>query len=66
MSENAPPEFTDLDPFVALMERRLYRQLITQAERALAKAERGDAYVPRAELLTSLELLEAARKVRSR
>lgn len=66
MSETAPPEFTDLDPFVSLLERRLYKQLVTLAECQLAKVERGDAFVPSEAAMAAVKLLEAARKVRQR
>lgn len=56
--------FSDLDHFLDLAERRLYRLLVVHGERKVARVENGDAMVAADAALSAHRLLMAARELR--
>ena len=50
-----------LRPFVELAERRLYKALVTEAERQLARVERDDVFVRQEALKSAAGLFLLAR-----
>lgn len=59
------PADESLDRFVSLFRQRLYRQLVLEGERLLAKVECGGAAQAADVLLKSAQLLATAEAVRS-